>query len=111
MKKDYIAIFVTCPSRKEAARIIDPLLKTRLVACANIISGIESKFWWSGRIETAKEILVILKTKNKNFNKVEKEVRRMHSYEVPEVIALPIIAGSAAYLKWIDDSIKGSRRS
>ena len=98
-------IFITCASRKEARGIADTLLRKRLAACANIISGIESKFRWKGRIDKAGEILLILKTKRKNFDKIENEVRRLHSYEVPEIIAVPIIAGSKSYLRWLKRSI------
>jgi periplasmic divalent cation tolerance protein len=72
-----------------------------LVACANIIFGVESRFWWKGRINKAKETLLILKTRRENFKRVEKEIKRIHSYEVPEIIALPIVAGSKSYLEWL----------
>ena len=92
---------ITCQSKKEADRIVSSLLKKRLAACANIISGVDSRFWWNGKIDQAREILVILKTKRGNFKKIEKETKRLHSYEVPEIIAIPIIAGSREYLGWI----------
>ena len=76
-------------------------MNKRLIACANIVSGIDSKFWWNGKINTAKEFLVILKARCSFFKKIEKEVKRLHSYEVPEIIAIPIIAGSREYLGWI----------
>ena len=93
--------FVTCQSKKEADRIASSLLNKRLIACANIISGVDSKFWWNGKIDTAKEFLVILKARCSSFKKIEKEIKRLHSYVVPEIIAIPIIAGSKEYLKWI----------
>jgi len=105
MKKKFAAIFVTCSSRKEADAIIDSLLRKRLVACASMISGIVSRFWWKGRIDKASEVLVMLKTRSANFKKVEREVRRLHSYEVPEIVMLPVAAGSKAYLGWIDDTV------
>ncbi len=73
----------------------------RLVACTNIISGIESKFRWCGKIDKAKEFMLILKARNRNFARVSKEIKRIHSYEVPEIIALPIIRGSKSYLDWL----------
>jgi len=103
MRTDYIIVFITCASQKEAETIVDSLLKKRLAACGNIIKSVESKFWWRGKIDKESEVLVMLKTKKENFNKIEKEVRRRHSYEVPEIIALPVIAGSKAYLDWIDN--------
>jgi len=106
MRAGHIAIFVTCPSMKEAEAIADALLSERIVACANIISGVRSNFWWKGRIDSADETLLVLKTTKKNFTKAEKAVKRLHSYDVPEIIALPIAAGSRAYLDWIDKSVK-----
>ena len=102
----FLQVFVTCKSKKEADAIATVLLRKRLAACANIVPGIDSKFWWNGKIDKAKEVLVILKTKSGNFKKIEKEVKRIHSYEVPEIIAVPIIAGSKDYLGWISKSIK-----
>ena len=94
-------VLITCQSKKEADRIALSLLKKRLAACANIISGVNSRFWWNGKIDKAREVLVILKTRRSNFKKIEKETKRLHSYEVPEIIAIPIIAGSREYLGWI----------
>ena len=93
--------FVTCQSKKEADSIASSLLNKRLVACANIVSGIDSKFWWTGKINKAREVLVILKARRADFKKIEKEVKRLHSYEVPEIIAIPIAAGSDEYLRWV----------
>ncbi len=104
--KKYIVIFVTCSSRKEASLIARKLLNEKLIACANIIEGIDSFFWWKGKVDRAKEVLVIMKTAGKNFDKVRKRVKKLHSYEVPEIIVLPITAGESSYLKWIDKSIK-----
>ena len=106
MKKKFIAIFVTCASARQAERIADSLLSKRIVACANTIPGIESRFWWNGRIDRAREVLIVMKTHGKNFAKVEKEVKRLHSYEVPEIVALPIVAGSKEYLDWIRASVR-----
>lgn len=89
--------------------IADSLLKKRLVACANIIGKVQSKFWWRGKIDKANEVLVICKTSIDNFKAVEKEVKRIHSYEVPEIIAVPIISGSAEYLSWVKDNVVGGK--
>ena len=94
-------VLVTCPSRKEADLIALTLLKKRLVACANVIPSVNSRFWWNGKLDRAGEVLVTMKTRRLNFSSVEKEVKRLHSYEVPEMIAVPIIAGSKDYLGWI----------
>ena len=93
---------VTCQSKKEAGSIASSLLNKRLIACANIVPGIDSRFWWNGKINTAKEFLVIIKARRSSFKKIEKEVKRLHSYVVPEIIAIPIIAGSKDYLGWIN---------
>ncbi len=106
MNENCVIIFVSCASKKEARTIANELLRKRLVACANIIDGVESKFWWNGKIDKAREALVIFKTSAAKFKAVQKEVLRLHSYEVPEIIATPIIAGSKDYLKWVKKSIK-----
>ena len=106
MIKDAVLVFVTCASIKEADKIVDTLLNKKLIACANILSGIKSKFWWKGNIENAKEVLIMAKTRTSKFAAIDKEVRRIHSYEVPEIVAMPIIAGSSKYLNWIAESLK-----
>ncbi len=103
MPHKFVIIQTTCVSGKEAKNIINALLKKRLIACANMVSGIESKFWWHGRIDRAKEFVVIMKAKDRDFSAIEKEITRLHSYEVPEIIAIPIVAGSKRYLKWIEE--------
>ncbi len=97
---------VTCSSSREAKKIAGSLLDKRLVACANIIPGIGSRFWWKGKIESAREVLVMMKTKKENFKKIENEVKKLHSYEVPEIIAIPVIMGSKQYLDWINEVIR-----
>ena len=101
---NFCILLVTCQSKKEANHIASSLLNKRLIACANIISDVNSKFWWNQKIDTAKEFLIILKARCKSFKKIEKEVKRLHSYKVPEIIAIPIIAGSKEYLGWIDNN-------
>ena len=104
--KKYIVVFVTCTSKKEALAIAKKLLNEKLIACANIIEGVSSLFWWKGKVDKARETLVIIKTARKNFNKIKRRIKRLHSYEVPEIVALPIASGENSYLKWIDKSIK-----
>jgi periplasmic divalent cation tolerance protein len=105
MVKDHILVMVTCASKEEARKISGRLLAKRLVACVNILPKIESKFWWKGKIDSAAEFLMIMKTARSNFKKIEAEVKRLHSYEVPEIIAAPIILGSRDYLDWISRTI------
>jgi periplasmic divalent cation tolerance protein len=105
MRKNFIAVFITCSSGREASRIADMIIKKRLAACANIVSKIKSIFRWKGKIVKAKEILIIAKTGRDKFAELEREVKKIHSYEVPEIIAMPITAGSGSYLEWIDKSV------
>lgn len=106
MRNRYIIIFVTCASKREASLIAKKLLNERLIACANIIEGVESSFWWKGKTDKATESLIVIKTVKRNFRKIQKRIKKLHSYEVPEIIALPIVEGEGDYLKWIDESIK-----
>lgn len=102
----HIVVLVTASSKKEADKIAQGLLEEKLAACVNIVEGLESRFWWQGKIDSAKELLLIIKTRKTLFNKLAKKVRSLHSYTVPEIIAIPIISGSKAYLDWINDCTK-----
>lgn len=107
-KVNAIVVLVTCASSAEAKRIASGLVGKRLAACGNVLgTQVVSIYRWKGKVERAKEVLLILKTTRKTFPALEKEVRRLHSYDVPEIIALPVIAGSGAYLSWIAGSVKG----
>ncbi len=101
----YIVVFITASDKKEARRIAQKLIKNKLVACVNIIDKIESVFWWKGKVDAANEALLIIKSKKKNFAKITRLTKSMHSYAVPEIIALPVIAGEKKYLRWIDGCI------
>lgn len=109
MPGKFIVIFMTVPSKKEAKSIISALMSKRLVACANLIDRIDSKFVWKGKIDTAKECLVIFKTGKKLFKKAAAEIKKLHSYEVPEIIALPIIDGNKEYLGWLEGAVGKNR--
>jgi len=106
MTGTYIVVLITCSSKEEAERIGKALIEHRLAACVNIISNIDSYFWWKGRVDYAKEFLLVIKTKIDVLHELIKFVKSTHSYETPEIIALPIIAGLSDYLRWIDDSLK-----
>ena len=103
---DNIVVFITCSSKKEALNIKDILLKEKKAACVNILGGIDSFFWWKNRIDSCREILLIIKSKRKLFNKIVALVKKAHKYEVPEIIALPIVEGNKDYLDWIGRSVK-----
>jgi periplasmic divalent cation tolerance protein len=108
---DKIIVLVTCGSRKKARRIARSVVEARLAACVNVLQApVESIYRWKGKVETAREFLLVIKTTRKRFAALEAEVRRLHSYDVPEIIALPIEQGSKAYLAWIDDSVRAAKR-
>lgn len=100
-----IVILSTCASAEEAAQLARLLVERRLAACVNIVPGISSIYRWEGRIETAGEWLLLIKSSRDLFEAVSEALRAAHSYEVPEVIALDIVAGSARYLDWLTHSI------
>lgn len=97
-----VVILATVDSHEEANRIADTLLDRRRVACVNIVPGVHSRFWWEGEPDTSQELLLIIKTRASLVDEVVSLVKSIHSYEVPEVIALPIVGGNPDYLKWID---------
>lgn len=101
-----IVIFITCANNKEARRIATALIKNRLAACINIADKIESIFWWEGKINLAKESLLIIKSRKTNLTKIVKRVKSMHSYSVPEIIALPVVAGNKDYFRWLNESVR-----
>ena len=103
---DCVIIFITCANLDEAIKISNKLLDSKLVACTNTIKEVYSSFWWKGKIEKAEEILLTAKTVTKNFDEIALEVKKLHSYSVPEIIAMPITAGNPDYLKWIEESTK-----
>jgi periplasmic divalent cation tolerance protein len=102
----YIIVFVTVSNSQEAEKIADVLLNERKAACVNMVSSVKSKFWWEGKIDSAEESMLIVKTRMSLFNEVVSRIKEVHSYEVPEIIAVPIIAGNDDYLRWISDEVK-----
>ncbi len=99
-----IVVFITTSKEDEAAAIARALVEERLAGCVNIIRGIRSIYRWQGNIEDDKEVLMIAKTQKKLFKALEKKVKELHSYDVPEIIAMPIAEGSKDYLKWLQDA-------
>ena len=102
----YMVVLVTCPSKAEARRIAKRLLDMKLIACANIIGGVESIFWWKGKIDKASESLIVMKTVRGNLKDIEKIIKTLHSYDVPEIVALPLVWGSVDYMKWLGESVE-----
>jgi periplasmic divalent cation tolerance protein len=102
----YVVVLVTCGSRAEAQRIAREIVSRRLAACANLLEiPVQSVYRWQGRVERAREFLLLMKTSVRRLPALEAEVERLHSYDVPEFIALPIVAGSPKYLRWLAESL------
>ena len=104
---EYTLIMVTASSREEAEKIATTLLERKLIACANILGPVSSRFWWQGKIDSAEEYMIFMKTKRELFDQVADNVKQLHSYEVPEIIALPIVEGAKPYLEWINSNLTG----
>lgn len=102
----HIVVLITASSADEATGIGRVLVHERLAACANLIPVIASTYWWQGTVEEAGEALLMLKTRDDLLEAILRRVRELHSYTVPEVIALPILGGNPDYLRWIDDSVQ-----
>ena len=104
-KSDHIVVLITTSSASEAQAIGRALVEGRLAACVNVTSGLRSLFRWQGKIEEQEEALMVEKSRSELLPSIIEAVKRLHSYTVPEVIALPIVAGSSDYLAWIDESV------
>ena len=103
---NYIIVLVTTANKTEAEKISQALLKEKLIACANIISPVTSFFHWSGKVDKCEECLVVMKSRLDLFAELAERVKGLHSYEVPEILALPIVEGSKAYLGWMERVLK-----
>ena len=98
---DKIIVMTNTGSQAEARKIASALVERKLAACVNIIPGVESTYWWKGKIETAPEWTLLVKTVRANFDTVRNAIRELHSYELPECIMLEVAEGGKAYLDWI----------
>jgi len=108
---DKFVVLVTCSTPAEAQRIARAVVDARLAACVNILPGaVQSIYRWKGKVESARERLLLIKTSRKRLVKLRSAVESLHSYDVPEFIAIPIAAGSPGYLSWIEDCVKASSR-
>lgn len=99
----WIQIAVSCSSEKESKALVEKLLSQHLVACGQILNSVQSFYRWQGQVEVANECLLLLKTKEALFERIEQEIMAQHSYDVPEIIATPLVAISKPYKKWIDE--------
>jgi len=102
--EDFVVVLVTAGDAGEAARIGRTLVEERLAACANVVGPIRSVYRWQGAVEEAAEHLLLVKARAADLPALEVRVRALHSYQVPEILALPVAAGSAAYLAWLAES-------
>lgn len=103
---DNIVVYITAPNEEEAEKIAKAIVEAKLVGCVNIIKNVRSIYSWQGKIEDDAEVLMISKTQKHLFEELSKKVKELHSYTVPEIIALPVIKGSQEYLKWLNDITK-----
>lgn len=102
---NFLLVFCTCPDQDEARRIARSVIERRLAACVNILPAVESIFRWEGTIDSASESLLLIKTTAERFAELRDHIAELHSYDVPEVIALPLTAGFDPYLGWIKESV------
>lgn len=101
-----VIVLCTCASREEALRIAAALIEARLAACVQILPEIQSVYRWQGAVEISTEVLILIKSTLDRFASVEKRIVEMHSYETPEIIAVPVTAGTEKYLTWLRDSVQ-----
>lgn len=102
----YIQVVTTVASKAEGERIALALLEKRLVGCVQIVGPIESLYWWRGKIEQSQEWLCVAKTERKLFAQIEETIKALHSYEVPEILVVPIVEGSRDYLRWLEEQLQ-----
>ncbi len=103
---DFQIILTTCADREQAERIAQRLLELHLAACINILPGVQSLYRWQGSIESAAEVLLLIKTRVALIREVQSTIATLHSYEVPEFLVLPVSGGSESYLAWLDASLR-----
>jgi len=103
---EFIVVLVTCGSEEEALKIAQSLVEERSAACVNIVAPVRSIYRWEGKVWDEKEWVLIIKTQKERFEELEKKVKSLHSYSVPEIIGLPIVKGASSYLKWLEEMTK-----
>ena len=103
--KPFAIVLITAPDLKTARKLAQAALRAKLIACANLVPKIESHYWWQGKIESGSEVLIVMKTTRGQLGKLEKLILAKHPYDTPEFLVLPLKAGNARYLKWINESV------
>lgn len=106
MESEFIQVFTTTDKKEEAEKITKVLVEKRLAACVQIIGPIESTYWWNGNIETAKEWLILIKSEKRLYKEIERVIKENHSYQVPEILAVPVTAGNPDYLRWLKNELR-----
>jgi len=101
-----IQVFITAGSREEGSHIADALVRNRLAACGQILGPIQSTYWWQGKVESSEEWMCLAKSLEDKFDEIVRMVKEMHSYKVPEIIAVPLIAASDSYEQWVREELK-----
>jgi periplasmic divalent cation tolerance protein len=101
----FIQVMVTTETKEQARDIAQSLVGKKLAACVQIVDSVESTYRWKGKVESARECLCLIKTRECLFQKVEAAIQALHSYETPEIIAVPVVDGSEEYLRWLDESL------
>ncbi len=109
MSKQYIQVVTTAEHREDAERIAHVLVERRLAACVQIVGPISSIYHWRGAMETAQEWQCWIKSRGDLFDRIEQTIREIHPYEVPEILALPVLAGSADYLAWLEQETESTQ--
>ena len=102
---EYCVVFITTDGPEEGKRVADRLLEAKVAACVNIVPRVSSWYWWQGEVESGDESLLVVKTKRALLDELASVVKAAHSYEVPEIIALPIVWGSTSYLEWLGQQV------
>lgn len=101
----YILVFCACENPPQAIQIAEALVNARLAACVNILPSVHSIYRWQGKLETAEEVLLLIKTTGEHFPSLEDRIRELHTYDTPEIVAVPITAGSEKYLSWLREQV------
>lgn len=110
MSGNHIIVLVTVDSEEQAKRISDILLGRKAIACANIVRDVQSFYWWKGKVDHSRELLLVMKSRRELLEEIVRLVKENHSYEAPEVVAVPVVGGNPDYLRWIDESVEIHRK-
>jgi len=106
MSADFLLVVCTCPTHSAATGIATALLEERIAACVNQVPGIKSMYRWEGRVKQDDEVLLLIKTTSQMFPRLEETISKLHPYELPEIIGVPLSAGTDAYLNWIKSAVE-----